>query len=128
MRKIREAAEKRKGKPAWNRGRNDYLTEKHLKKMRQPKSEEHKLKLRGKKKSKEHVEKILKSRNESKARGEWSHPTIKIVQIDKNDKEIKVWRSITEASNNLKIKISDISRVCKGIGKTCGGYKWKYYE
>ena len=52
--------------------------------------------------------------------------SIKVNQYDTDMNFIKTWKSITEASRVLHIKDSDISRVCKGYRKTCGGYIWKY--
>ena len=54
-------------------------------------------------------------------------PCKKIIQINKDTKEIiKIYNSIIEASKELKISRSSISRCCRGIYKTCGGYIWKY--
>ena len=51
----------------------------------------------------------------------------KVIQINKDTKEIiKIYNSIIEASKELKISRSSISRCCRGIYKTCGGYVWKY--
>lgn len=128
MIKVRAAAEKRRGLPAWNRGRNDYLTEESLKKMRRPKSEESKEKMRGKTKTVDQINKAKATKQRKKDEGYVvKYKTKKVVQIDKDGKET-IWPSVTKAANSLKIKISDVSRVCKGIGKTCGGYKWKYFN
>ena len=54
-------------------------------------------------------------------------PCKKIIQINKDTKEIiKIYNSIIEASKELKISRSSISKCCKGKYKTCGGYIWKY--
>ena len=51
----------------------------------------------------------------------------KVIQINKDTKEIiKIYNSITEASKELKINDSTISKCCKGKYKTSGGYIWKY--
>lgn len=50
--------------------------------------------------------------------------SLKVVQLDKNDKLIKIWDSILEAKETLKI--NHINKVCKGQRKTAGGFKWKY--
>jgi hypothetical protein len=51
---------------------------------------------------------------------------IKITQYDKNNKKLKDWNSISDASRALSIDASDIGRCCKNKKKTCGGYIWKY--
>lgn len=51
---------------------------------------------------------------------------VKIVQLDKNGKTLKVWESIVIAARNLKIDKGNICACCKGKRKTAGGYIWKY--
>ena len=54
-------------------------------------------------------------------------PYKKVIQINKDTKEIiKIYNSITEASEELKINNSNITNCCRGKLKTCGGYIWKY--
>ena len=48
----------------------------------------------------------------------------KVICIETNE----IFESITLASKNKNCKSGDISRVCKGKSKICGGYHWKYYE
>lgn len=50
----------------------------------------------------------------------------RVEQYDLENNFIKLWYSIVDASNDLKIDSSDISAVCKGKRKTAGGYMWKY--
>lgn len=50
----------------------------------------------------------------------------KIAQYSLDDNLIKIYNSITEASNTMKIDGSSISRCARGKSKTAGGYKWKY--
>jgi group I intron endonuclease len=50
----------------------------------------------------------------------------KVVQLTIDDKIVKIWDSILEAENFLKIY--NISAVCKGKQETAGKFKWKYYE
>lgn len=38
------------------------------------------------------------------------------------------YNSIREASRNTCVDNGDISRVCRGIQKTAGGYKWEFVE
>lgn len=49
---------------------------------------------------------------------------IKVFQILEND--VVLWNSISDASNSLKIDSSSISKVCRNINKTAGGYNWSY--
>lgn len=52
----------------------------------------------------------------------------RVVQLTKNGEFIKEWKSMTCAGNELNIHNSNISFVCRGKGKTSGGFKWKYRE
>lgn len=49
-----------------------------------------------------------------------------VVQKDKVGNAIKQWKSMKEAANSLGLKYQGISRVCRNLRKTCGGYKWEY--
>ena len=40
----------------------------------------------------------------------------------------RVFNSIKEAAEILHIDRRNISTVCRGRGKTCGGYHWQYWE
>lgn len=40
----------------------------------------------------------------------------------------EIFNSIKEASEKTGIKATHISKVCKGKGKTTGGYSWSYYN
>jgi len=40
----------------------------------------------------------------------------------------EIFESASEASRKMKIGLSHIARVCRGIRKTAGGYHFKYYE
>ena len=51
----------------------------------------------------------------------------KIIQYDINGNKIKIWDSIIMAANELNLNATNISQVCRGKGKTSGGYIWKYY-
>ena len=50
----------------------------------------------------------------------------KIIQMNINDEFIKEWNSLSDASINLNIYVSNISNVLKGKYKTTGGFKFKY--
>lgn len=52
--------------------------------------------------------------------------TLPVYQYDKNDKLIRRWDSIKQASKALKIRSSLIVNVCNKVQKTTGGFKWKY--
>lgn len=52
----------------------------------------------------------------------------KVIQLDMQGEELKVWNSIKEASVNLNIDRSSISACCRGRYITVGGFKWKYKE
>jgi len=65
---------------------------------------------------KKHSEEFLKSKRK------------KIIQISLNDEFIKEWESLSEASKNLNIYVSNICNVLKGRYKTTGGFKFTYYE
>ena len=49
-----------------------------------------------------------------------------VLQYDKEDNLIKVWRYIKLASKELNIDASDISGCAKGRLKSAGGYRWKF--
>ncbi len=51
-----------------------------------------------------------------------------IYQMDIDNNIIKLWDCMTIAASNLNLKTANICKVCKGLRKTTGGYKWKYYE
>lgn len=61
--------------------------------------------------------------NNDKGRKEHS---LKVKQYDLNENYIKTYNSIIEASKELGIYKSNISKVCKGKMKTTGGYIWRY--
>ena len=51
-----------------------------------------------------------------------------VLQIDVNThKIINIFKSTREAEKITGIKHNSISKVCRGIRKTAGNYKWKYY-
>lgn len=52
----------------------------------------------------------------------------KIIQLDKNGNEIKIWDNQTIAAKEIGISTQAISQCAKGKSKTAGGYKWKKYE
>lgn len=50
----------------------------------------------------------------------------KVNQYSLDGKFIKEWVSIRSVTESLKIDNSAISKVCRGIYNSTGGYKWKY--
>lgn len=51
----------------------------------------------------------------------------KVQQIDpKNGEIIRIWDSMKSAAETLGINYQNISSVCRGRGKTAGGYHWEY--
>jgi group I intron endonuclease len=98
-------------------------------------SKEHKKKIKdsntGKKhtqESKDRMSKSKKGKKQSKSHTDNHAKAISkaIIQYDKNDFFIKEWESITEASKELKINLSNIISCCKNERKTAGKFKWKY--
>ena len=53
----------------------------------------------------------------------------KVIQYTKDGKFIKVWDSMTEAANSLRINPKQISNVCRlpERYKTAGGFVWRFY-
>ena len=52
----------------------------------------------------------------------------KVIQLTLDGKEIKVFNSCADAARELNLDSSTISKVCRGINKTHGGFKFKYIE
>ena len=50
------------------------------------------------------------------------------IQISMNNEEIKRWASSYEIERELGIQQQNISKVCKGLRNSAGGFKWKYDE
>ena len=48
--------------------------------------------------------------------------------MDKNGKYIATFNSCSEAARQLNLDSSTISKVCRGINKTHGGFTFKYIE
>ena len=95
-------------------GKHGYMTEESKSKMSLAKKGKPNLKLKGFKYN-EGSKKIM-SLAKNKA----------VLQYDKNLNLIKEWISIKEASIHLSLNGPHISRVCRGIKKTAGGFIWKF--
>ena len=50
----------------------------------------------------------------------------KVIQKNKNGEIIKLWNSIKEAGESLKINVHNISYCCSGKLPSAGGYVWNY--
>lgn len=79
----------------------------------------------GKKLSEETKRKMSESRR-GKYVGGNSSLAKTIEQYDVNGELIKIWNSISEASNELKINRSCIGACARGLQKVAGGFVWKY--
>lgn len=60
--------------------------------------------------------------------GKSSKNKIKIIQLDLNNNQIKIWDSMTDIENILGINHSKVSEVCNGKRPQTGGFKWKYLD
>lgn len=59
-------------------------------------------------------------------KGALSPSSKKVVQLSKEGDFIKEWDSIIDVERSIKIECRNISAVCRGKRKTCGGYKWMF--
>lgn len=50
------------------------------------------------------------------------------VKLDIKGKEIRVYKSLSEAAKETSINIANISKCCFGQRKTAGVYKWRYKQ
>lgn len=74
----------------------------------------------------EEVKRKISESNKGKQAGNKNPRALEIVQLDKNDNIIKVWKYIKQASRELHIHAADISTCAKSKLKSAGGYHWKY--
>ena len=49
-----------------------------------------------------------------------------MLQLNKENKILKEWKSLSEIERVLKIPAGNISHCCKGRRKTAGGFMWRY--
>lgn len=54
--------------------------------------------------------------------------SVKILQYTKDGNFIKEWPSMISVTRELGVNFGSISNCCKGIGKSAGGYVWRYKE
>ena len=52
--------------------------------------------------------------------------SIKVNQYDLQDNFIKKWNCLKEVERELNIYATGISKCCRNLQKTAGGYKWRY--
>lgn len=114
------------GKEPWNKGLKDCYSEETLKKMsdkRKNISDETRRKMSESRKGKPAWNKGLKGTHFSI---ETEFKGLECVQL-KDGKFVKLWPTLKEAAESLpKCYVSSISRCCKGITKTAGGFEWMY--
>ena len=55
-------------------------------------------------------------------------PCKKVEQLTLTDKHIAYFNSVAEVTRKLKLDSSTISKVCRGINKSHGGFHFKYIE
>jgi group I intron endonuclease len=53
-----------------------------------------------------------------------TYKPIKIINLDTK----KIFNTIRDGARYYNIDSSSLAKVCKGVLKTCGGYKWMYYD
>lgn len=70
-----------------------------------------------------------KHKKESNLKNKINSPSRKsVAQLDLDGNIIKKYHSLREAGLNNNINRAHISRVCRGIQKTSGGFKWKFVD
>lgn len=78
-------------------------------------------------KSEEWIKNISKGKK-GKGMGKDNPNAVKVVQFSINGSKIKVFDTITQASESTNSNKGSIVSCCRGRYKTAGGYKWMYYE
>lgn len=74
---------------------------------------------------KKHSEESLRKMSESKQGCNNAFAKM-IVQLDKENKLIRIWGCGTQASKELNVNYSSIHACCRGDQKTAGSYRWLY--
>jgi len=112
----------RTGIVPWNSGKTGIYSENTLIKMRRPKSDEYKRKMREYIKTKEHCLNISKSKIGKAQPTKWKC----VFQYSQDNKLLRMFHTVTEAADSLGISRSNIKKCTDGKIKHCGGYKWSY--
>lgn len=99
----------RQNKIPWNKGKTGIYSEETLQKMKNNK--------KSTKCSEETRQKLI-----DKAKNKTFKTSKKVLCIEKNI----IFKSINEASRATGTSRQNISKCCKGVRKTTGGYHWKY--
>ena len=73
------------------------------------------------------LEWVTQKENTNSHNKQTSHPR-RIIQLDKNNQVIKIFNSSIEASKQIGLSPSAISKVLIGQNQTAGGFKWKYED
>jgi hypothetical protein len=53
---------------------------------------------------------------------------VSIQQYSLDGDLIKTWQKLTDASSALKLPPGNITKVCQGIRKSAGGFRWQYTD
>lgn len=120
--KLYNSTDNTKGYNLDNGGADGWLGKTHSEESKKKISEAKK----GVKLSEEHKRRISEAQTGCKR----PHPKAKIpiCQYDLNGNFIRDWDSAKDASIGLDTPANCITKVCKGKGKTSGGYIWKYKQ
>lgn len=77
----------------------------------------------------ERTEEIKKAMREARAIDGSGKPKRKVIQVQVEDnKEIRVWDSISDAARGVEISVSAICHALSGKLKTAKGFKWRYLD
>ena len=78
-------------------------------------------------KTDEWIKNISKGKK-GKGMGKDNPNAVKVVQFSINGNKIKIFDTITQASESTNSNKGSIVSCCRGRYKTAGGYKWMYYK
>jgi hypothetical protein len=73
------------------------------------------------------LEWVTQKENINKCSKETSHPR-RVIQLDLKGNYMMLHESLTEAGEYINLTRHAINKVCLGINKSAGGYKWKYED
>ena len=75
-----------------------------------------------------HLSKEIRKKMSDSKKGINNSRCKKILQYDMNENLIAIWNCMAQASEELNIAPSNITRCCKGQRKSAGGFIWKYVD